>query len=135
LEEQPFGDVATGGEGSRFDDTAHRAGLVPNRDDVPGLHPVRGDVDLAPVDLEMAVRDELPGLVPAHRQTTPVDHVVEPELQELQQPGAGHPLGVRGLFVVAAELLLEHAVDTAGLLLLAELNEVLALLDPSPAVL
>ena len=79
--------------------------------------------------------DELAGLVPAHRQTTPVDHVVEPQLEELQQAGTGDALGARRLLVVAAELLLENAVDATGLLLLAELNEVLALLDPSPAVL
>src|SRR6185437_6597298 len=40
-----------------------------------------------------------------------------------------------GLLVVAAELLLQHAVRPAGLLLLAVLEQVLGLLGPATAVL
>src|SRR5712675_2442000 len=66
LEDQPLGDVATGGERCGLHDPADGAGSLPDRHDIAGLDPVRGDVDLAAVDLEMAVRHELAGLVPAH---------------------------------------------------------------------
>src|SRR5690606_15218941 len=48
---------------------------------------------------------------------------------------AGLALATGGLFVVAVELLLQHAVGEAGLLLLLQLVAVLALLDPRTAVL
>ena len=83
----------------------------------------------------MAVRDELAGLVPAHGEPAPVHHVVQPQLEELEQARAGDPLGAGGFLVVAAELLFQDAVDAARLLLLAELDQVLALLDATPAML
>src|SRR6185503_472747 len=64
-----------------------------------------------------------------------VNDVVETRLEDLQQ----HLTGLAGLgdslLVVTAELLLEHAVDAAGLLLLAVLEQVLGLLGPTAAVL
>src|SRR5437763_528893 len=86
------------------------------RSAVAGLDAVRRDVDLAAVDLEVAVGDELAGLVTAHRQPPAVHDVVHPQLEELQQPRASDALGVGGLLVVAAELLLQDAVDAARLL-------------------
>src|SRR5919202_1014759 len=65
----------------------------------------------------------------------PVDHVVQPRLQQLEQGLAGDALPAGRLDVVVVELLLEHAVDAAGLLLLPELQVVLALLEPAAAVL
>ena len=56
-------------------------------------------------------------------------------LEELEQVVTRLALTARGLGVVVVELLLEDAVGEAGLLLLAELQEVLALLDPAAAVL
>jgi hypothetical protein len=53
----------------------------------------------------------------------------------LQQDLTGLALLPGGLFVVATELTLQHAVGVAGLLLLLELKQVLALLDPTAAVL
>src|SRR5438309_1139477 len=135
LKDQPLGDVAAGGERRGLHDTTHRAGPLPDRHDIAGLDPVRRDVDLAAVDLEMAVRDELAGLVPAHGEPAPVHHVVQSQLEELEQARAGDPLGMGGFLVVAAELLLKDAVDAASLLLLAELDQVLALLDATPAML
>src|SRR4051812_32021303 len=104
-------------------------------DDVELRHLEAGHVDPLAVDGEVAVADELPGLPPGAGQARAVDDVVQPRLEQLQQRLTGLALGARGLLVVAAELPLQHAVGIAGLLLLLELKQVLALLDAAAAVL
>ena len=64
-----------------------------------------------------------------------VDDVVQPRLEDLQQVVTGLALATHCLLVVATELLLQHAVAVLGLLLLLQLQEVLALLDARAAVL
>jgi hypothetical protein len=61
--------------------------------------------------------------------------VVEPGLEHPQQLLAGDARLLCGLLVVVAELLLEQTVVAARLLLLAQLQQVLALLDPATTVL
>src|SRR4029079_17899944 len=56
-------------------------------------------------------------------------------LQDLEQDLTGLAGLAVGLFVVTAELLLQDAVDAAGLLLLAQLQQVLAVLGAAAAVL
>src|SRR5215203_1930481 len=104
-------------------------------DDVARLDLVGGDVDLLAVDGHVRVADQLARLVAAAGQAAPVDHVVQPGLQQLEQGLAGDALPPGRLDVVVVELLLEDAVDAAGLLLLPELEVVLALLEPPAAVL
>src|SRR5512133_789430 len=104
-------------------------------DDVARLDLVGGDVDLPAVDGHVRVAHQLTRLVAAPGQAAPVDHVVEARLQQLEQRLAGDALPAGRLDVVVVELLLEHAVDAAGLLLLPELQVVLALLEPAAAVL
>src|SRR5215217_5927670 len=104
-------------------------------DDVARLDLVGGDVDLPAVDGHVRVAHQLARLVAAPGQAAPVDHVVEARLQQLEQRLAGDALPAGRLDVVVVELLLEHAVDAAGLLLLPELQVVLALLEPAAAVL
>src|SRR5206468_2547310 len=87
------------------------------------------------VDVEVAVTDELPGLRPRGREAQPVDHVVESHLEHPQQVLAGHPRAAGGALVVEPELLLEQPVIPARLLLLAQLQQVLGLLDAPAAVL
>src|SRR5205085_8284270 len=82
-----------------------------------------------------AVGDQLTGVTAGPGEAGAVDHVVEAALQQLEQVVTGLAGATRGLGVVVVELLLEDAVGVAGLLLLAELQEVLALLDPAAAVL
>src|SRR5207244_1383541 len=65
----------------------------------------------------------------------PVDDVVEARLEHPQQVLAGDARALGRLRVVGAELLLEQPVVAARLLLLAQLQQVLGLLDPSAAVL
>src|SRR5215207_3505436 len=111
------------------------AGLLPHVDDVAGVHPVRRDVHLPAVHQHVPVPDELAGGVPGRREAGPVDHVVQPRLEDLQQDLTGLAGLAVGLLVVPAELLLQHAVDAAGLLLLAQLQQVFGVLGAAPAVL
>ena len=105
-------------------------------DDVVGADLVARDVHAAAVDLEVAVADELPGLRARGGEAEAVDDVVDPRLEHAQQVVAGDAGALlRGLLVVGAELLLEQAVVPARLLLLAQLQQVLGLLDAAAAVL
>ena len=79
--------------------------------------------------------DQLAGLPAGAGEAGAVDHVVQPGLQQLQQVFAGLAGAAHGFLVVPAELTLQHAVGEAGLLLLLQLQQVLALLDPASAVL
>ena len=80
--------------------------------------------------------DELAGLRPAGAPVAPENDVVQTQLQHAQQVLAGYPLLPVGLFVIIAELLFEHPVYAAGLLLFPQLGQVLrTLADPVPAVL
>ena len=104
-------------------------------DDVVLAHPVGRNVHLLAVDHEVAVADQLAGHVPALREPRPVHHVVQAALQDLEQVLAGHTALAGGFLVVAMELPLEDAVDPASLLLLPDLEQVLALLGPVAPVL
>src|SRR5215218_7460806 len=61
------------------------AALLLHGDHIPQAQNGRRDVVLAPVQEEVSVGDELPGLRPARREAHPVDDVVHPELHEPQQ--------------------------------------------------
>src|SRR5882757_75587 len=112
---------------------AHRLGS--DVDDVVPGHPEAGDVHLLAVHGEVPVVDQLAGHPPGTGQTGPVYDVVQPGLEDLQQVVTGLAGTPAGFLVVAAELLLQHAVGEARLLLLLGLQQVLGLLDPDPAVL
>src|SRR5262249_2913158 len=102
---------------------------------VVGLDLVARDVDPAAVDVEVAVTDELARLRARGGEAEAVDNVVETRLEHPEQLLAGDAGSFGGLRVIGAELLLEQAVVAARLLLLAQLQQVLALLDPAAAVL
>src|SRR5687767_1433450 len=72
----------------------------------------------------MTVAHELPRLRARRREAEPVDDVVEPPLEQLQQRLTCDAALPFGRFEVPAELILEYAVDTLDLLLLAQLNAV-----------
>src|SRR4051812_14453457 len=105
------------------------------RDDVVRADCEARDVDAPSVDLEVAVADELPRLGPRAGEAEAVDDVVETRLEHAQQVLARSAGAARRLLVRVAELLLEQPVVAARLLLLAQLQQVLALLDPAAAVL
>ena len=126
------GTCAVSSVASRMTPSAPVSGL--DRDDVAVAHLIAGDVDPAAVDGPMAVADELARLAPRRREAESHEHVVEAALEQRQQVLAGDPRLARGLVVVQAELLLEHAVVAAGLLLLAQLDAVLRLALAAAAV-
>src|SRR5262245_9624765 len=112
-----------------------RGAALCDRDHVVGANLVTGDVHSAAVDLEMAVAHELPRLGARGCEPEAVDDVVEPPLEHAQELLAGDARALGGLGVVSAELLLEQAVVAARLLLLAQLEQVLRLLDAAAPVL
>src|SRR3954452_24799661 len=117
------------------DERSRLEGLLLDVDHVVLADLVRRDVDLLAVDLEVAVHDELAGGAARLGEPGAVHHVVEPALEELQQVVTGLAGSPAGLGVVVVKLLLEHAVGESSLLLLTQLEQVLALLDPAAAVL
>src|SRR6185295_9160743 len=102
---------------------------------IAGLHRVRGHVRGGAVDREVAVGHELAGLCPRAGEAEPEDDVVEPGLEPLEERLAGDAGRAFGLTVVVPELPLEHAIDAADLLLLAQLDAELAHLAAADAVL
>src|SRR5207245_767807 len=116
-------------------DDDHLLRLVAELEHLALAHRVRRDRHPAPVDRHVTVPHELAGLVAARCETGAEDDVVDAQLEHAEQVLSGDALLAGGLGVEVAELLLEEPVDAAGLLLLAELEQVLALADPTTAVL
>src|SRR5690349_4849232 len=83
----------------------------------------------------MPVPDQLPCLRARRREAEPVDDVVEPPLEKLEERLAGHAARPVRHLEVATELPLEDAVDAPELLLLAQLDRVLRELRPRLPVL
>src|SRR5215213_11968222 len=54
-------------------------------DDIVRADPIRRDVDLLAVDQEVPVYHELASLPSRPSKTGPIDHVVQPRLENLQQ--------------------------------------------------
>src|SRR5690606_38814601 len=76
------------------------------------------------VDGDALVAHQLARLVTSRSEAHPIDDVVEPAFQHLQQVRAGRARTARGLDVVVAELALQHAVHAAQLQLFAQLRAV-----------
>ena len=101
------------------------ARLVTELDAVVLADAIARDGHALAVHTYVAVADQLARLVPARSPARPEDDVVEAGLEHPKQVLAGDAGLPVGLLVHVAELRLEHAVDTAGLLLLAKLGVVL----------
>src|SRR3954449_702719 len=131
----PGRDRTAAGLGAGDDERRHLHARRTHLDDVVLADEERRDVDLLAIDQEVAVLDQLAGHVTAVREAGAVDDVVEPTLEQLEKVLAGLAGPPVGFLVVAAELLLEHAVDARALLLLPLLQEVLGVLGATATVL
>src|SRR5260370_5052883 len=130
---QPRGNLAGQLSGAPDNLSGRRGRLV--RDHVARPHLVAGDVHPAAVDRPMAVADELTRLAAGSREAEAHEDVVEPALEQREEVLA-RDAGLTGcLGVVATELLLEHAVVAAGLLLLSPPYAGLALFSAAAAAL
>jgi len=87
------------------------------------------------IDQEVTVRHQLAGHVAGLGETCAVHHVVEARLKDLQQVLTGLAGLALCFLVVVRELLLEHAVHAGCLLLLTKLQQVLAVLGTTTAML
>src|SRR3954451_17739484 len=130
---EPGGDLAGQLGGVADHVLGRRIGL--DRDHVALAHLVARDVDPAAVDGPVAVADELAGLAARRGEAKAHEDVVQAGLQQREQVLARDAGLARSLVVVGAELLLEHPVVAAGLLLLAQLDAVLGLLLAAAGVL
>ena len=102
---------------------------------VADLDAIGGDVRRDAVHGEVAVGDHLARRRPRRGEPEAEDDVVEALLERTEQCLAGDAGVMRRLDEVVAELLLEHAVDAADLLLLAKLEAVVAHLAAADAML
>src|SRR5438552_13826228 len=96
LQIEPGRDAAAVHRLERLVDADDLAALVLHRHDVAHFHLERRDVDLALVDAEVAVADELARFGAGIGETEPEDDVVEALLEVLEQVLAGLALGGRG---------------------------------------
>ena len=111
-------------------DDDHLLRLVGELEDVALAQRVRRDRHALAVDRDVAVPHELTSLVATRRERRAEHAVVEPELEHAQQVLTGDArLRGSAFGVDRAELLLEQAVDAAALLLLTQLEQVLAVAD------
>src|SRR3984893_6188907 len=113
----------------------HLARLLVDLDDVALAELLRRDRDAVAVHRDVPVADELAGLITTGGEVGAEHDVVDAELEHLEQNLGGDAFIPRGLLVHVLELALEEPVDAARLLLLAQLEQVLALPDAPPPVL
>src|SRR5438132_5408236 len=101
------------------------------RNHLTRLHLEGGNRHLVTIDADVAVQYHLPRFLPRRGETKTVPNVIQPRLQQLQQPHAGDSLGLRRLPEVRLELCLQHSVDAAELLLLPQADTELRGLAPA----
>ena len=99
--------------------------------EVTSLYLVGGDVHATAVHHDVTMANSLTSLLAGAGEAKAVHDVIQTALKQAHQVVTGDTLGLLGLAEVAAELLLENAVDELGLLLLAKLDAILALLAPT----
>ena len=90
----------------------------------PGLTLKLGDIDLASVDADVAMVDELARRRPRLGESEVIDDAVEPRFEKLEKPLARDAAFLLGDGEHAPELPFEQAVDVARLLLFVEADGV-----------
>lgn len=129
--------LAVGGEAARAGNLEQRlaAAALADHHDVVGTDTERRLVDLAAVDLDVAVDDHLAGLVDRAGDARTKDQRVETTLQLDDQSLTGLALRLGGTLVGADELALGHVVLRAQTLLLQQTDLVVRVLLAAAAVL
>ena len=127
---QPLGDGDHGGilGGQALEGHGGTAALL-DLDHIAHANQIGGDVDLMAIDGEMGVVHQLTGLAAGHGEAQTIHHIVQTTLYQAQQVLAGLAGHGGSLLIVSMELLLQNAIDELDLLLLVELDGVLALLQ------
>src|SRR5688500_5031089 len=124
VEREPLGDPAALHFFHRVYDRRRLGAGAAHGHRVASLELVRRDVHLAAVHHEVAMAHELARLRAGGGEAEPVDHIVHPPFEELQQRLARDAARAIGDLEVAPELVLEHPVDTLDLLLFTQLETV-----------
>src|ERR1700730_4435654 len=104
--------------------------FVFDRNLVARFHVVRGNVDVATVDLNMAMGNKLTRSIARVCQSKAVNNVIEPSLKQLQQRFTSDTAFAQRVFEYAAKLALEQSVLVTELLFFAERDGVFRLLAP-----
>ncbi len=100
-----------------------------------GFNEERGDIDLAAVNGEMAVKDKLSCLGSGHSKAQSVNDVVKSAFEDGEKVLTGLALSLGGQLEIASELALEKAVISFCLLLFSELRAILRGLAAALAML
>ena len=80
---------------------------------------IAGDIDLAAVDMDMAMADDLAGLSSGRGKIHFVEHIVQTSFQEGEQDFAGIAANAFGLVEIVTELFFEYAIKAFYFLLFA----------------
>src|SRR5438132_6777356 len=99
-----------------------------DRDLVAGFNVEGSDIDVATIDLDMAVGNQLASGVARVRQTQTVNHIVEPRFEQLEQGFAGHTSLAQRVLENSAKLPLKKTILVTKLLLFAQRDRVIRLL-------
>src|SRR5438552_12771290 len=91
--------------------------LFTNSDLVSDFDLERRDINLATINLNVAVAYELTSLAARHRKSKPVDHVIKPTFKQRQQILTCHALLAGGFLKVVTELCFEQIVNALNALL------------------
>src|SRR3970282_47136 len=102
---------------------------------IAGTDEIGGNVDPASRHEEMTMPDQLPALPARHRESELEHHVVQAPLPHDQQGVAGPPLHPVRFLEIVVELFLQESVYSSCLLLLPQLDPVVAVLRPTLPVL
>src|SRR5207248_10502184 len=103
--------------------------FIIDRDFVAGFHIEGSDVDVAAIDLNVAVRHELARSVARIRQTETINHIIEPRFEKLEQCFTSNAAFTQSVLENPAELTLEQSVLVTQLLFLAESDRIVRLLS------
>src|SRR3569623_945460 len=132
---EPFGETALLGQLKGGLHTQLLTSPFGDGDDIAGFDLITRNIHLLAVHEDTVVADQLASLGTGGAEPHAMGYGVQTALQQLLQALTGRALAAVGLGVITAELILQHAVDAAQLLLLTQLNGVVGQATAALAVL